>query len=407
MIDDFNRRVPTPTPTPNQVPGPAPTLPLNPTLNPIATQTPVQPHLLEATYPESQSQPIAHDDGGRKSKPRKKRWLIIILSLIAVLTIATLGALFWYKTQLSAVGSDKSELKKIVIVSGSTPDQIGKMLKSEAIIRDSLAFDIFLRLSGQNSKLQAGTYRLSPAETTPEIVSHLVNGSVDEFSITFLPGGTLNDAKKVLKNAGFSDDEVNSALKINYSSPLFDAKPKSADLEGYIYGQTLNFNSGATVRDILQRFFDEFYDQIKDAGLIASFKANDLDLYQAITLASIIQREVSNEADQKQVAQVFYSRLHSDMVLGSDVTYQYIADKTGVERDINLDSPYNTRRYKGLPPGPISTPGMSALRAVANPADGDYLYFLSGDDDVTYFARTYAQHEANIENHCKVKCSIQ
>lgn len=403
MIDDFNRRPPKPivTPTPNQVPDPVSISVPNPT----PTQVPAQPHLLEATNPESPL--IAHSDDDRKAKSGKKRWLIILISLVVLLIITTLGALFWYKTQLLAVGSDKSELKKVTIVSGSTPDQIGKMLKSEAIIHDSLAFDIFLRLSGQNSKLQAGTYRLSPAETTPEIVSHLVNGSVDEFSITFLPGGTLNDAKKVLKSAGFADDEVNSALKLNYNSPLFDTKPKSADLEGYIYGQTFNFNSGATVQDILQRFFDEFYDQIKADNLIAGFKANKLDLYQAITLASIIQREVSNETDQKQVAQVFYSRLHSDMVLGSDVTYQYIADKTGVERDTNLDSPYNTRRYKGLPPGPISTPGMSALKAVANPADGDYLYFLSGDDDITYFARTYAQHEANIENHCKVKCSIQ
>ena len=94
------------------------------------------------------------------------------------------------------------------------------------------------------------------------------------------------------------------------------------------------------------------------------------------------------------------------MPLGSDVTYQYIADKTGVTRDPNLDSPYNTRRYAGLPPGPIATPGLSALQAVAEPEDSDYLYFLSGDDHVTYYGRTLKEHEANIANHCKVKCQI-
>ena len=94
------------------------------------------------------------------------------------------------------------------------------------------------------------------------------------------------------------------------------------------------------------------------------------------------------------------------MVLGSDVTYQYIADKTGVTRDPGLDSPYNTRRYPGLTPTPIASPGKAALLAVANPAAGDYIYFLSGDDDVTYFAHTYAEHERNIVDYCQKKCSV-
>ena len=135
------------------------------------------------------------------------------------------------------------------------------------------------------------------------------------------------------------------------------------------------------------------------------FKENGLNLYQGITLASIIQRE-SIGGDEPQIAQVFYTRLSIGMMLGSDVTYQYIADKTGVARDINLDSPYNTRRYTGLPPGPIATPGLNALLAVASPAPGDYIYFLSGDDDVTYFATTLEEHEANIRNHCQQKCQI-
>ena len=93
-------------------------------------------------------------------------------------------------------------------------------------------------------------------------------------------------------------------------------------------------------------------------------------------------------------------------MLGSDVTYQYITDKLGVPRDINYDSPYNTRRFAGLPPGPIASPGKDALIAVGAPATSDYLFFLSGDDNVTYFARTVEEHEANIRNHCQQKCQI-
>lgn len=362
-------------------------------------------HLLEAT--QHVPMPIEHDQNGLKIKPKKRHTFKIIISILSLFIVGLLSLYFWYNSQLSAVGSDKAQLIKVSISANTTSTEIGKILQEKSIIKNSVAFNVYLRLSGNTSKLQAGTYRLSPSETTAQIVEHLVSGSIDQFSITFLPGGTLSDAKKVFKDAGYTDDEITTGLNNNYDSPLFANKPASADLEGYIYGETYKFNTGSSVTDILTRVFDEYYSNIKKSNLIDGFTKNGLNLYQAITLASIIQREVNSVADQKQVAQVFYLRLHSDMTLGSDVTYQYIADKTGVARDVNLDSPYNTRRYKGLPPGPISAPGLTALQAVAAPASGDYLFFLSGDDDVTYFAKTDTEHEVNIVNHCKSKCSIQ
>ena len=167
-----------------------------------------------------------------------------------------------------------------------------------------------------------------------------------------------------------------------------------------------------SAEEILNSTFKEFYTKIQENNLVKGFADHGLNLYQGITLASIVQREIKNpldqknpSSDQKQAAQVFYSRLKINMLLGSDVTYQYIADKTGVARDPTLDSPYNTRQNPGLPPGPISSPSLSALLAVANPANTDYLFFLAGDDGVIYFARTNAEHDANISDHCKVNCS--
>jgi len=228
---------------------------------------------------------------------------------------------------------------------------------------------------------------------------------VDTFNITFLPGATLAENKKVLLKAGYSEAEISSGFASTYDSPLFEGKPATSDLEGYIYGETYNFGTGATVQDILIGTFNEYEKVIKENDLVAKFKAKGFSLYEGITLASIVQRE-SIGGDEAQIAQVFYSRLAVPMALGSDVTYQYIADKTGVDRDINLDSPYNTRRYEGLPPGPIAVPGKASLLGVANPAPGDFLFFLSGDDDITYYAKTLQQHEANIAAHCKVKCGI-
>lgn len=340
-------------------------------------------------------------------------WIVAIL--ISIIIGVAVSVVIWYNIQLTPVSSDTSQLKNITIALDSTPKQIGQQLKDQSIIRSATAFDIYLRLSGKRDVLKAGTYSLSSSETTPQIVEHFISGSVDTFDITFYPGATLidksdkPDAEKydvttVLKNAGYSDYEISNALNETYESPLFAEKPLSADLEGYIYGETYNFNIGATLQDIFNRTFEEFYQVVQDNNFVESFASHNLTLYQGITLASIIQREASSPEDQKKVAQVFYSRLNSGMMLGSDVTYQYIADKTGVARDINLDSPYNTRRYVGLPPGPIATPGLSALLAVASPAEGDYLYFLSGDDGVMYFAMTNAEHEANIADHCQEGC---
>jgi UPF0755 protein len=372
------------------------------------------------TPPVPAPQPINGQPSGLKvaKKWSKKRKIVTfsILGFAAVIIGLLLGGWIWYQVQLSPKAKDSTELIKITIESGSTPKQISALLEQKNVIRSSGAFDLYARLSNKQNLLQAGTYRLSPADSVPIIVSHLINGEVDQFSITFYPGATLTDvtskaeSKKtdvtsVLKRAGYTADEIKTGLSASYSSPALADKPASADLEGYVFGETYQFNSGATVQDIIQRTLDQLSTVVTDNGLVAKLKAHGLNLYEGITLASIIQREVSSPADEKQVAQVFYSRLSSGMMLGSDVTYQYIADKTGVARDPNLNSPYNTRRFAGLPPGPISAPGENALLAVANPSVGDYLFFLSGDDDVTYFARTNAEHEANITDHCKVKCA--
>lgn len=360
--------------------------------------------------PTIQPQPIDQPAPGVKLAPKKrhKRFILIAL-LIFILLLASLliGGVVAYRWQLSAVNSVDNSRKLVTISVGSTPEAIAAQLKNDSLIHSQQIFLLYTRLQGVQAKLQAGTYRLSPSDTLPKIVEHIVSGKVDTFQLTFLPGATLQQNRTTLLKAGYSATEVDAALAKSYSSTLFDSKPATADLEGYIYPETYSFASDTTVESILTHIFAYFNGVVQQEGLVAKFKAQGLNLYQGITLASIIQREstfVGNDA--AQIAQVFYLRLAQGMPLGSDPTYQYIADKMGVERDVNIDSPYNTRRYAGLPPGPISAPGLEALRATANPAPGDYLYFFSGDDNVTYFSRTLAEHEAGVKLHCVKKCQI-
>lgn len=414
-------QLPTPVPEPSNeqdtVSSAAPAQPVStpvpPSIEPAAPEllpTPAHMELLEAPKPK---------------KPRRGRIILLTLVSLIVLALAAVGAAaWWYQQSLRPVNAADQSRVRVVIESGSTPSQIGQMLHEKGIIRQPLAFDIYTRLSKTRDRLQAGTYSLSPSESTSAVVGHLTSGKVDAMTITFYPGATLvdttntpeskkTDVTTVLKRAGYGDEEIQSALATHYEHPLFAGKPATASLEGYVYGETYTLPSGATVKEILEHTFDVFYEKIQAAGVIPELEKRGYTLYQGVTLASIVQREVSgrdaNTAsnDQRSVAQVFYNRLAADMPLGSDVTAYYGADQIGAERSVEVDTAYNTRKHPGLTPGPIATPGLGALIATAQPANNDYLFFLSGDDDVTYFGKTDAEHQANINAHCHVKCSIQ
>lgn len=341
-------------------------------------------------------------------EPSRFRWIwrLVITVLVLFVIIVPAGALVWYQDQQRPVDAANTKDVRVVIEQGMSPEEIGARLNENNLIKSPLAFEWYLRITRTGNSLQAGVYSLSQSMSLSEIVDHLRTGKTDTFSITFLPGATVADNQKVFIEAGFPKEKVKAAFEEHYDHTILKSKPASADLEGYIYGETYEFPSDATVEQILTRTFDELEKVVATYNLQAEYRKRGLTLYEGITLASIVQREVPPGADQKKVAGVFYNRLEKGMNLGSDVTYQYIADKTGQERDPNLDSPYNTRRYSGLPPGPIAAPGKDALIAVAKPTSSDYLYFLSGDDDVTYFGRTEADHQRNIENHCKKKCQI-
>jgi UPF0755 protein len=343
------------------------------------------------------------NDGSRL----KKRMIFILAFVVVFAFILMLIGWIWYKTQLQAVMPSSDEKVKVTVAPGTDTSGIANLLKQNDLIRNETAFLWYVRLNGTSNLLQSGTYRLAKSDDVPVIVDHLTSGKTDTFSITFLPGDTLSKHRQKLIDAGYDTQVVDAALNKDYSElPLFSGKPASADLEGYIYGETYNFPAESTPEQILLRTFEQYQTVIDENEIVDGLKKRGFSLYEGITLASIIQREVITEADMAQVSQVFQLRLDRGMELGSDVTYQYAADKMGVPRDVNLDSPYNTRRYPGLPPGPIASPSTDALLSVANPAPGNYVYFLSGDDDKTYFARTNEEHERNIRDHCQKKCQI-
>lgn len=331
------------------------------------------------------------------------RRTVLLAAAGLVLAIAVLCASLWYGWALGAP-SDETRQVRVVIEPGETSASIAVTLYDQGLIRSRLAFNLYTQLSGTRAKLQAGGYVLSPNQDVSTIVEHMTSGKTDEFDITILPGLTLDELRAQFRTDGFSDDEITAAFQADYDHPLLADRPQGASLEGYVYPETYRMNADQPLGALLERSFDELHKTLNEKGYLAEYRKRGLDIHQGLTLASIVQKEVKDPVDQKQVAQVFLSRLSIGMVLGSDVTYMYAAKQLGVEATPGLDSPYNTRKVAGLPPGPIANMNPSALEAVAAPAAGDFLYFVAGDDGKTYYARTEAEHIANVRAHCHTLC---
>lgn len=343
----------------------------------------------------------------KSNKHRSKLYYVLIVIAIALCAAfaGSIGYRTWYERQLRPV-STVERVEVVEIPTGASVQEIASLLQAKGLIRSSQAMVTYARSNALFNDMKAGTYRLDASKSTPDIVSVITQGKVLENNVTILPGKRIDEIQKMLIDAGFKAEDVSAAFDPgNYKGhPALIAKPTSQSLEGYLFPETFNTTSQTTVQDIIEQSLDEMAKALTPER-IDMFQKQGLGIHQAVTLASIVLKESSNPVDQKKIAGVFYNRLSQGMVLGSDVTYQYIADITGQERSAMIDSPYNTRKYAGLPPGPISNTSINALDAVAYPTKTDYLYFVAGDDGIVYYAKTLAEHEENVKKHCIQLCA--
>ena len=180
--------------------------------------------------------------------------------------------------------------------------------------------------------------------------------------------------------------------------------PQGATLEGFLYPNSFQKNTDTKVTNIIDQSLEEMQDQLTPQ-ITNAFGKQGLSVIQAVTLASIVEQEVNKPSDKPVVAQVFLSRLRAGMNLGSDVTAYYGSIINNQKPSLSYDSPYNTLLHTGLPPGPISNVTSDDLNAVANPASTSYLYFVTGDNGVTYYAQTLTQHDQQVQAYCQKACS--
>ena len=253
------------------------------------------------------------------------------------------------------------------------------------------------------AEMQAVTFdfEIKPGETIFDIKSNLLH--VDR------SGGA--EVEEPIPN--YTAEEIDAAFSATYSYDFLNDRPEGASLEGYLYPEKYNFYADATIEDILNAFLTGMGNVISTNNLVENYAEHGLSLYEGIVLASVVQKEVP-PVDMATAAQVFLTRIDYGMTLGSDASVTYALNVTDPEREIyqdnlaalDIDSCYNTRKYAGLPCGPVSNPGLSALTAVAHPTDTSYLFFLTGDDGVTYYSYTESEHNQNIYLHCKELCNM-
>lgn len=342
-----------------------------------------------------------------KSRSVKLWFLLLILPLIMVF-IGGFAVAFWYQANLKPISDNQTDII-VQIEEGATAQEISSLLETKGVIRSAYAFDLYTKLNGLRDDLQAGGYKLKPSYSVQVIVSKLVTGEVATDLVTIFPASRIDQVKADLVKAGFGREEVNQAVQTdNYAShPIAVYLPQGASLEGFIYPDSYQRNSQTSAVDVINVALDEL-EQALSPDLLQKFAERGLSVYQAITLASIVESEVSaSSGDRPTVAQVYLKRLSEGIPLQADPTAQYgTLFATGTTDGWRyFDTPYNTYLYQGLPPGPISNVSKTSLEAVAYPSTTDYLYFVADDnDDTTHFARTLAEHEENIAKYCQVKC---
>lgn len=336
-------------------------------------------------------------------KKRPKIMLWVIVAVAAALLLAIVGAYAWYHNALQPRSTQAQNID-FEVAQGSTVEATTTSLEQKGIIKSSFAAQLYVKLTGQ-ANIKSGHYVLSPNQSVAEVIGWLNEGRTNTLRITILPGRSLSELKQDLIKSGLDAAAIDAAYKQAYDHPLLKDKPKSSSLEGYIFPETFFVPRTITPAALLTLSFDEFESRIQKAGLRDKVAKQGLNLHQSIIIASLVSGEVPDYEDRRKVAQVFIKRLREDMPLGSDVSYVYAAKQLGVEPSPAIDSPYNTRKVVGLPPGPVSNFNLSALEAVGDPADTTYLYFVSGDDGVNHFSYTETEHEANVAKYCHKLCN--
>ena len=317
--------------------------------------------------------------------------------------------MLWYGSQLTQPLNSGGAEQSFTIEPGESIPSIAIRLEEVGLIRSEAAFRTYLIYTGLDTSIQAGDYTLSPALSIVDIARELQDATPEQITFVILAGWRMEEIAASLATSGLdiTSDEFLTAARS--APPGLNFLPASVSTEGFLYPDVYILPRETTVSGLLQEFLRNFSLHLT-IDLQEGFSRQGLEIYQAVTLASIVQREAVVADEQAQIASVFFNRLRAGIKLDTDPTVQYALGYNAAQgtwwtnplsaADLQFDSLYNTYIYAGLPPGPIANPSLSALRAVAFPAETPYYYFRARCDGsgLHDFAVTFEEH---LQNGCQ------
>jgi UPF0755 protein len=328
--------------------------------------------------------------------------VLVVVTTLAVVAVSLSAA--WVARLLEPASDDPmAPTHTFEIAAGSSLGAVSRGLESAGMIKDARAMNWLARLQERAGRLHVGEYEVSPTMTPDEILDMITTGRVKLHSVTVPEGLRASEIAVRLEASGLIDD-AQAFLEVVMDPAFVESLGiEERTLEGYLFPDTYRMAKGLPEREVARAFVDQFMRVWGDLAPLAEERG--LSMHDVVTLASIVEKETGDPAERPLIAAVFLNRLDKGMRLETDPTVIYgIEDFDGnIKKRHLLDAsnPYNTYRHAGLPPGPIASPGREALRAVVEPADSDYLYFVSMNDGTHQFSRTYREHVNAVNRYQK------
>ena len=328
-----------------------------------------------------------------------------IFSGVVIITLVVAGAFlyFWYGENKSTTSLDQEMI--FVVEPGESSKSVATRLEVEGAIQNKYIFIAHLAKTGSRGKLQKGIYTISPTDTVAVIAARMVNGEVtrNDITVTFPEGWPMKLmadrlTKKGLPGEEFFEKAMNPTSRWRTEYSFLASAPEGASLEGFLFPDTYQFVPTVTADEIIERMLNNFEAKLTP-DITAAAQKRGKTLFELIILASFVEEEGRIESDRKIIADVFWKRLAIGQPFESDASINYVLGTFKEQptfEDLKADSPYNTYKHVGLPPGPISNPSLQSIQAAAFPTPNPYYYFLNNlETKEMFFAETFEGHNKN------------
>lgn len=339
-----------------------------------------------------------------RSKSRRgcRRLLQSLLTIAVFAVLLAIGAgWFFWRAMREPYKGWSGDTQRVEVRRGQRTATILQTLQNEGVLRDEWIPLVYMKILRGRDSLKAGIYQFDGPISAVDVIDKLVRGDVILDTITIREGLDRFAIAKLFIDQGLGSEEEWTSATAD-AELIRDIAPQAESLEGYLFPDTYKFDPGTPPRTIVRAMVDNFR---RNWGDEIAYITTGLDPHQTVTLASIIETEAQLAAERPIVASVYLNRVNRRMLLGADPTVIYALKLAGRwdgnirKADLQIDSPYNTYRKPGLPPGPIANPGLASLRAAAAPAKTPYLYFVARNDGSHVFATNLAEHNANVEKY--------